>query len=186
MFPKHHGSGSVKGRHIAVYPNATEACQRTGSALPAPSFCLGAQACQARWLSRRDGRARGAHHPSWAGSLPAGRAGSGTLARTTRAAGARCKAGVLCARMWKNLATVKRLFPSDSVLFACYNKAQVRGNSSGLQYVKFCSPCQDQCRQFHEMIPCLLPEEQNVLLGDFTAIKLMPVANFKKRYHLND
>lgn len=126
--------------------------------------CLGAQARQARRLSQRDGRARGTHQPSWAGSLPAGRAGSGTLARTTRAASTRGKVGVLGARRWKNLATVKRLFPSDSVLFACYNKAQVRGNSSGLQYVKFCSLCQDRCWQFHETIPCLLPEEQNVLL----------------------
>lgn len=74
----------------------------------------------------------------------------------------------------------KRLFPSDSVLFACCNKAQVQGNSSGLQYEKCCSLCQGWCRQFQEMIPCLLPGEQNVLLRDFTAIKLMPVVNFKK------
>ena len=79
----------------------------------------------------------------------------------------------------------KHLFQSDSVLFACYNKAQVQGNSSGLQYVKFCSLCQDWRRQFQEMIPCLLPGEQNVLLRDFTVIKLMPVENFKKCYHLN-
>lgn len=79
----------------------------------------------------------------------------------------------------------KSPFLSDSDLFARCNKAQVQGNSSGLQYVKFCSLCQDWCRRFQEMIPNLLTGEQNVLLGDFMVIKLMAVANFKKHYHLN-
>ena len=165
--------GSARGRRVAAFPDASEACRRRGRALSVPS------------LPRRSGMPStpALPLPSRAGGLPAG--GYRASARTTRVAGARGEAGVLRARMWKKPGRGKRLFLSDSVLFACCNKAQVQGNSSGLQYLKFCGLCQDRCRQFQEMIPRLLPGEQNVLLGDFTVIKLVPVANFKKHYHLN-
>lgn len=162
----------------ALPPSPTRAtCANGREAHSLLRACLGAQACQACQLSRRDGRS------GQAGSLPAG--GQQRLGTHN----ARCwRSGRGRSASHKDVEKPgygERLFPSDSVLFACCNKARVHGNSSGLQYTKFCSLCQGWCRQFQEMIPVLLPGEQNVLLRDFTVIKIVPVANFKKLCHLN-
>lgn len=187
-FPEHLGSSSAKGRHVAAFSaDRQEAwCSRLPAACPLRH--AGHAVLRPRWPRTGTGTDTGTGTGMGTGTGQPGRAAAlGSEQRhlgSYRAPQQRSGPEHFVQDVGKP-GHGKSLFLSDSDLFARCNKAQVQGNSSGLQYVKFCSLCQDRCWQFQEMIPNLLTEEQNVLPGDFMVIKLMAVANFKKHYHLN-